>query len=237
MRMSALKNIKYIAFDADDTLWHNESLFTATQEKFKNLLLRFHSEEWIESRRYETEMENLKHFGYGVKGFTLSMIETAVELSEGRVSANEISQIISYAKEMLASPVELLDGIRETVDSLSKTHDLMIVTKGDLFDQESKIARSGIGDLFTHVEIVPRKTKDIYEKFLARQKVSPENFMMVGNSLKSDVIPVAAIGGTGVHIPYQTTWEHEQVPRDEIENHDFIHLEDIRKLPDLFREM
>ncbi len=232
--MIELKRIECIAFDADDTLWHNETLFTETQKKFKSLLLEYHSEEWVDQKLYETEMRNLQHFGYGVKGFTLSMIETAVELSEGRIGGSEISQIISFAKEMLSSPVELLDGIADTIGKLSETHRLMIITKGDLFDQESKIARSGIGELFEHVEVVPRKTTDIYEKILSRQNLSPEKFMMVGNSLKSDVFPVSEIGGNAVHVPYETTWAHEDAGEDEIKKHKFIRLEHIRKLLDLF---
>ena len=232
--MIELKRIECIAFDADDTLWHNETLFTETQKKFKSLLLEYHSEEWVDQKLYETEMRNLQHFGYGVKGFTLSMIETAVELSEGRIGGSEISQIISFAKEMLSSPVELLDGIADTIGKLSETHRLMIITKGDLFDQESKIARSGIGELFEHVEVVPRKTTDIYEKILSRQNLLPEKFMMVGNSLKSDVFPVSEIGGNAVHVPYETTWAHEDAGEDEIKKHKFIRLEHIRKLLDLF---
>jgi putative hydrolase of the HAD superfamily len=146
--MFDLTQIKYIAFDADDTLWHNERLFTETEEKFRKSLRQYHNEAWIDANLYETQLKNLKHFGYGVKGFTLSMIESAIELSQGRVSGDEIAQIISYSKEMLSSPVELLDGIEETISTLSKTHKLMVITKGDLFDQESKIARSGIGDFF-----------------------------------------------------------------------------------------
>jgi putative hydrolase of the HAD superfamily len=224
------KNIKYIAFDADDTLWHNETLFTITQDKFKQLLLEYHTEEWIDQKLYETEMKNLQHFGYGVKGFTLSMIETAIELSEGRIGGGEIQQIIGYSKEMLASPVELLEGVKETILTLSQTYELMVITKGDLFDQESKIARSGIGEYFKHIEVVPRKTTDIYEKILYKQNILSENFMMVGNSLKSDIFPVAAIGGTGVHIPYETTWAHELAEADEIEKYNFINLENISKL-------
>lgn len=231
--MFELRNIKYIAFDADDTLWHNETLFTLTQEKFKHLLLKYHTEEWIDRRLYETEMKNLAHFGYGVKGFTLSMIETAIELSEGRIGGDEIQQIIGFSKEMLASPVELLEGVEESVKNLSQTHELLVITKGDLFDQESKIARSGIGEYFGHIEVVARKTTDVYEKILYKQNILPENFMMVGNSLKSDVFPVTQIGGIGVHIPYQTTWAHELAEAEEIEKHNFIQLEHIRKLMDL----
>ncbi|MEZ5428283.1 MAG: HAD family hydrolase [Pyrinomonadaceae bacterium] len=227
------RKIKFIAFDADDTLWHNESLFTLTQDKFKQLLLPYHTEEWIGQKLYETETRNIEHFGYGVKGFTLSMIETAIELSEGRIGGDEIAQIIGFSKEMLRSPVEVFDGVEETIQRLSQTHRLLIITKGDLFDQESKIARSGLDRYFSHVEVVATKTAETYEKILSRQNIPRENFMMVGNSLKSDVLPVTMLGGTAVHIPYATTWAHEEVGAEELDGHDFIRLEDIRDLTGL----
>lgn len=229
-----LQKIKYIAFDADDTLWHNESLFIDTQERFKKLLLKYHSEEWIGQRLYETEIKNLKHFGYGIKGFTLSMIETAVELSEGRVSGEEISRILKFSKKMIESPVEKLEGVEETIRKLAETHKLLIITKGDLFDQESKIARSGLAEHFTHIEIVSHKVPEVYNQILNKQNISPEDFMMVGNSLKSDVLPVASIGGIGVHIPYQTTWAHEEVGEEEVNGHKFLQVESIGEIPGLF---
>lgn len=231
--MSELQNIKSIAFDADDTLWHNETIFIDTKERFKRLLAEYHTEEWIEQRLIETEIKNLKHFGFGIKGFTLSMIETAIELSEGRVSGDKIERILNFSKKMFESPVEMLEGAEETVKTLAKTHNLLLITKGDLFDQESKIARSGLAEYFSHIEIVSDKTPDVYEQILGKQKIYPENFMMVGNSLKSDVLPVVTIGGTGVYVPYQTTWVHERVEDKEIANHDFIHLEKIRELPNI----
>lgn len=231
--MSELQNIKSIAFDADDTLWHNETIFIDTKERFKRLLAEYHTEEWIEQRLIETEIKNLKHFGFGIKGFTLSMIETAIELSEGRVSGDKIERILNFSKKMFESPVEMLEGAEETVKTLAKTHNLLLITKGDLFDQESKIARSGLAEYFSHIEIVSDKTPDVYEQILGKQKIYPENFMMVGNSLKSDVLPVVTIGGTGVYVPYQTTWVHERVGDEEVANHDFIHLEKIRELPNI----
>src|SRR5215813_9991748 len=137
-----------IAFDADDTLWHNEPLYRGAQRQALEIVAHYHDRDWIERRMYETEIRNLKHFGYGIKGFTLSMIETAIELTEGRISGGEIHAILGYAKAMLAAPVELLDGVRETISQLAGCYQLMLITKGDLFDQESKIARSGLGDYF-----------------------------------------------------------------------------------------
>lgn len=203
--------ITTIAFDADDTLWHNENLYSMTQERFKRLLAPFQDVATIDQRLYATEMRNLAFFGYGIKGFTLSMIETAIEVTDGRIGAHEIRQIIDYARDMLRAPVELLPGVRETIASLSDSYRLMIVTKGDLFDQESKIARSGIADYFQHVEIVSEKTPGAYAAVMSRHGIEPRRFLMVGNSLKSDILPVVEVGGNAVYIPYHLTWDHERV--------------------------
>jgi putative hydrolase of the HAD superfamily len=232
--MSSLKHIEIIAFDADDTLWHNESLFTITQDKYKKLLSKYHSEEWIDQRLFDTETENIQHFGYGVKGFTLSMIETAIELSEGRVTGAEIGQIIRFAKEMLKSPTELLEGVEETIEKLSKTHELMIITKGDLFDQESKIARSGLAEYFSKVEIVKEKDDECYRKILAKYAIDKDKFVMVGNALKSDILPVLRIGAAAVHIPYHTTWAREVVGDDELKDYNFLRLDGMKDLPEIF---
>jgi putative hydrolase of the HAD superfamily len=229
-----MKHIEVIAFDADDTLWHNESLFTITQDKYKKLLSKYHSEEWIESQLFDTETRNIEHFGYGVKGFTLSMIETAVELSEGRITGAEISQIIEFAKEMLKSPIELLEGVEETIETLAKTHELMIITKGDLFDQESKIARSGLADYFSRAEIVKEKDDEVYQKILTKYAIDKNKFAMVGNALKSDILPVLRIGATAIHIPYHTTWAREIVADDELKNYSFPQIRSMHELPGLF---
>ena len=184
----------------------------------KRCFERYHEPSWIEERLDETEMRNIKHFGYGVKGFTLSMIETAVELTEGRVKGNEIKDIVGFAHEMLASPINLLEGVRETVESLHGNYRLMVITKGDLFDQETKIARSGLGDYFDEVEIVSKKTKGVYETVLGRHKVEKFEFVMVGNSLKSDVLPVLELGASAVHVPYETEWFHERVNPEKLED-------------------
>ncbi|MBX7172089.1 MAG: HAD family hydrolase [Pyrinomonadaceae bacterium] len=232
--MSSMKHIEIIAFDADDTLWHNESLFTITQDKYKNLLAKYHDAEWIESQLFDTETRNIEHFGYGVKGFTLSMIETAIELSEGRISGAEIRQIIDFAKEMLKSPIELLDGVAETIEKLSKTHDLMVITKGDLFDQESKIARSGLAHYFSKVEIVKEKDDEVYQKILAKHKINKDKFVMIGNALKSDILPILRIGAAAIHIPYHTTWVREIVADDELKNYNFLQLKGMNGLAELF---
>lgn len=200
-----------IAFDADDTLWHNESVFQATQKQFAVLLSEYHPAEWVNQRLFATEMRNLRHFGYGVKGFILSMIETAIELTEGKVRGEQIREIIEWGHEMLRAPVQLLEGVRDTVEVLARNHRLMLLTKGDLFDQESKLARSGLGELFSDVQIVSEKDAATYRRVIARCAVPPEHFLMVGNSLKSDVLPALEAGAMAIHIPYVVTWEHEHV--------------------------
>lgn len=222
--------IKTIAFDADDTLWHNERIFLNAKEKYKKLLSKYHDMNWIEERLDAAEMRNIKHFGYGIKGFTLSMVETAVELTEGRVKGNEIQEIITYSREMLASPIEILEGVEETIKGLVDDFHLMVITKGDLFDQETKLARSGLGDYFDNVEIVSQKNKEVYRKITNHYQINPKEFVMVGNSLKSDILPVLEIGSNAVHIPYETEWFHEAVNENDLKNKDFVQLEKISEL-------
>jgi putative hydrolase of the HAD superfamily len=219
-----------IALDADDTLWHNEPKFYATQEQFRALLTGYHTPAWIDERLHETEKRNLAHFGYGVKGFVLSMIETAVELTEGRVSGQEVKQIIDLGRSMLTAPVELIDGVREAVEQLSRDYQLALLTKGELFDQETKLARSGLGELFSHVEIVSEKNAVTYLAVMKRRGVEPSRFLMVGNSLRSDVLPVLEAGGAAVHVPYPLTWAHEEVPEDALAGKHFARLPHIREL-------
>ncbi len=231
-----LPQIDLIAFDADDTLWHNEGIFYATHDRFKELLSKYHDEEWISQRLYETEARNILHFGYGVKGFTLSMVETAIQLSEGRISATEIQSLIEIGKEMMNAPVELLDGVRETIETLSESFELMLITKGDLFHQEAKLARSGLGNFFSRIEIVSEKTPGVYERILSRHQLNPRQFVMIGNSLKSDILPVVTLGGIAVHIPYKTEWIHERVQADELEGKEYVELKHISLLPEWVSE-
>jgi putative hydrolase of the HAD superfamily len=231
-----ISEIDVIAFDADDTLWQNEDLFYATHEKFKKLLANYHEAEWIGERLYQTEARNFLHFGYGVKGFTLSMIETAIELSEGRISAGEIQTIIELGREMMHAPIELLDGARETVEQLSQRFELMLITKGDLFHQESKITRSGLKDHFKRIEIVSEKDIGVYQRIAAKHGIRPERFLMIGNSLKSDILPVIAMGGIAVHIPYKTEWVHERVSAEELNGKQYIEVKHISHLVTLFQE-
>jgi putative hydrolase of the HAD superfamily len=232
---SSLKAPQLIAFDADDTLWLNEPIYTDTQKKFNTIIQPFLTSCNPDEILYQTEMRNLKIFGYGIKGFVLSMIETAIEISNGKISSRDIGSIINLGKEMINHPVLVLDGVRETLNDLSQHYKLMIITKGDLFDQESKIARSGLVDKFSHIEIVTRKDSDIYSTILKKYKVTASQFLMVGNSLKSDILPVSDLGGHAVHIPYDTTWQHEEVDVHEIKQPYHV-LENINHLSEYLEE-
>ncbi|MCI0387479.1 MAG: HAD hydrolase-like protein [Acidobacteria bacterium] len=226
-----------IAFDADDTLWHNEPLYRGAQHQVLDIMAHYHDRDWIERQMYETEIRNLVHYGYGIKGFTLSMIETAIELTEGRITGAEIGRIIELTREMFKAPVELLDGVEETIKRLGASHDLMLITKGDLFEQQAKIARSGLADHFSKIEIVPVKISETYQSIAVKHEINPQRFLMIGNSIRSDILPVLEMGGRAVHIPYQTTWEHEVVPEEELAGREFIRLTHIRELPALIDEL
>jgi len=223
--------IRLVAFDADDTLWHNERLFVHVQERFRALLGEYTGGDVIEQRLYETEVANLRHYGYGVKSFTLSMIETAVDLTEGRIRGSDIEAILHLGREMLLAPVDILDGVRNVIIEIGRRHDLMVLTKGDLIDQESKVARSGLGDLFTHVEVVSRKDRATYERVIDQHGLEPSEFVMVGNSLRSDIIPVAEMGAHAIHVPYETTWQHEHVADDDLDGLAFHSVPDLRLVP------
>ena len=206
--------LSVIAFDADDTLWHNERFFQLTQQHFAALLADYAPPEHLGERLLAAERRNLGHYGFGIKGFVLSMIETAIEVTEDRVPASVIREIIAAGQEMLRHPIELLPHARRAVEALAATHRILLITKGDLLDQERKLAQSGLGDLFDGVEIVSDKTAPVYATIFGRRGVAPGAALMVGNSLKSDVLPVLEIGGWGVHVPHELTWvlEDDTVP-------------------------
>jgi len=212
--------IELVAFDGDDTLWHNESIFSMTQERFRELMQPYVGEHDLDERLFATEMRNLRLFGYGVKSFTLSMIETAIELSDASVTADEIASIIHAGRSMLEHPVELLEGAEAAIEAVSARHPVMLITKGDLFDQESKLARSGLGDRFGAVEIVAEKDERAYARILERRGVDPDAFVMVGNSARSDVQPALSLGAYAVHVPYPLTWPHEQIDEGELQAHE-----------------
>ena len=192
-----------MALDADDTLWHNEPLFTSVRDQFCAMLERYQPEGFPDEWLNGVEMRNLQHFGYGVKGFVLSMIETAIEMTGGRLEASDVSRIIAWGRDMLDSPVELLDGVCEVVEELAATYSLILLTKGDLLHQQTKLARSGLGHHFKGIEIVSEKDARVYRQVMIRYAVDPERFVMVGNSLRSDILPVIEAGGHAVYVPYE----------------------------------
>lgn len=201
--------ITTVGLDADDTLWHNETIFRLTHERFADMLSEHGDRETIEARLHETEGRNLRLYGYGIKGFTLSMIETAMELTGGNPPPGVIREILAAGREMLGHPVEPLPGVDEALAALSERYRLVLITKGDLMDQERKLAASGLGDLFVGVEIVSEKTADTYRTVFARHGTGPEEAVMAGNSMKSDVLPAIEAGAFAAHIPYAVTWAHE----------------------------
>jgi putative hydrolase of the HAD superfamily len=226
--------IAAIAFDADDTLWHNETIFEEMHQRLCRLLEGYHPAEQVEAALFSTEMRNLELFGYGVKGFTLSAIETALELTAGRLSGAEVREILEFAREMLSHPVQPLEGVEETLAQLGRRYPLLLITKGDLRDQERKIARSGLARHFNHWEIVSEKNVETYARILERHRIAPEAFVMVGNSLKSDILPVLDLGGHGVYIPYHLLWKAESANAPAGASAARFHpLASIRGLPEL----
>jgi putative hydrolase of the HAD superfamily len=223
--------IRTVAFDGDDTLWHNETHFHFTQTEFRELLQRHVPDADVDARLFATEMANLSLYGYGIKSFTLSMLETAMAVTAGRIPAADLEVILGWGKRMLREPTELLDGVRETLHEVSRHYSILLITKGDLFDQESKLARSGLAELFAGVEILSDKRVESYRTVLTRRGIKPEEFVMVGNSLRSDIVPVVELGGRAVHIPYEVTWAHEEVREDDLPKHGWRRLETIRELP------
>lgn len=222
-----------IGFDADDTLWHNETIFEDVHERYRQMLSHYHDAATVESTLYDTEMRNLDLYGYGVKGFTLSAIETAIKLTDGKISADEINRLLALGREMLAHPVELLPGVAETIERLAPRHRLLLITKGDLRHQERKLLKSGIAEHFRHVEIVSEKDEATYSSILRRHDIKPADFLMVGNSLKSDIFPVIALGGSAVHLPYHLTWKHERTDTIPLADGRFFTLESLHDLPSL----
>ncbi len=220
-----------VGFDGDDTLWHSETRFHVTQREFRELLERHVPDADADARLAEMEMKNLSIYGYGVKSFTLSMIETAIELTRARIPAADLEVILGWGKRMLMEPAELLEGVEATLRRLSGRYDLLLITKGDLFDQEGKLARSGLGDLFLGVEILSEKNVETYRGVFRRRAIKPEEFVMVGNSLRSDIVPVVDLGAHAFHIPYEVTWQHETVPEEELPKHGWRRLSTIRELP------
>jgi putative hydrolase of the HAD superfamily len=233
--MSGNDSIELVALDADDTLWHNEPMYTSARERFCALLSRYEPAGIPDERLHQVEMCNLQHFGYGVKGFVLSMIETAIELTDGRLESGDVRAIIGFGHEMLAAPVTLLEGVRDAVEELAACFPLILLTKGDLLHQETKLASSGLGDHFTGIEIVSEKNVGVYRRVMRRYGVEPRQFVMVGNSLRSDILPVLEAGAHAVYIPYEGTWIHEHVAAEHLRDAAYHEIAAIRELPALLR--
>ena len=206
-----MKNIKVIAFDADDTLWVNEPYFREAENRFSELLEDFLPHHSVQKELFRTEMDNLEIYGYGVKSFMLSMIETIARITDNSADIKLINKAIELGRELLNKPVELLDGVETVLKQLNGDYRLVMATKGDLLDQERKLIKSGLAKHFHHIEIMSNKKKSDYQKLLKHLDCKPENFLMIGNSIKSDVMPVLKLGGYAIHVPYHTTWAYEKV--------------------------
>lgn len=229
--------IETIAFDADDTLWHNETRFRKAETFFKTLLGSHAQDDVIDQTLYRHEIKNIASYGYGAKTFTLSMVEAAIELSERKVTASEVEEIIRIGNEIIHEPLHVFEEVEGVLASLAKDYDLMVITKGDLMEQENKIQRSGLRRYFRYAEIVSEKSSAAYQELLDRYTIPVDTFLMVGNSLKSDVLPVRAIGGQAVHIPYHTTWIHESVSDEVAAASDHRELANLSELPAFVAEM
>jgi putative hydrolase of the HAD superfamily len=234
---SAMPRFQMIGFDADDTLWHNEKLYVAAQSRYRQLMMPYSIPDKTDQELHLTEMRNLDLFGYGIKGFALSMMETAVHLSDGRLSGADVRGILDITRTLLSADVELLDHAAETVSLLADERPLILITKGDLRDQESKIKRSGLAPHFKHVEILSNKRKEDYAALLDRYQLAPSRFVMVGNSLRSDIWPVLELGGNAVYVPHDFTWAHEEAPLPPSDHHGYHAIEHLGLLPGVLERL
>jgi putative hydrolase of the HAD superfamily len=223
-------NIKVIGFDADDTLWVNETYFREAEQEFAKLLSEFETPNKIDQELFKKEIGNLPLYGYGVKAFTLSMVESALELSNYTISNKTIQKILNIGKNMLNAPVELLDGVEEVLEKLSKKYRLILATKGDLLDQERKLEKSGLTSYFHHIEVLSDKQDTNYSKLLNHLDINPSEFLMIGNSLKSDVLPLINIKANAIHVPFHTTWAHELVTEKETNGKQYKTIKTLRDL-------
>jgi putative hydrolase of the HAD superfamily len=231
--------IRLIGFDGDDTLWHSEGYYQSTHEEFERLVGNYVdlADARVHERLLETEKRNIRLFGYGAKGMTLSMIETAIEITGERISAGDLHRLLTLGKQVLQHPVELLPGIREAVTAVAQDYRIVLITKGDLFHQEAKVARSGLADVFHRIEIVSEKDPPTYLRVLAEFDLAPEQFAMIGNSLRSDIEPVVRLGGWGVYMPYHVTWAHEQETDLDTGNRRVIEVARAEELPQAIRAL
>lgn len=229
--------ITTIAFDADDTLWQNETLFHRAQDQLAQILSEWEAPERVRRAIIETEIRNLPIYGYGIKAFTLSMIETALEISHGELSVDKVEEILGLGRSMLDAEVQLLPQVEETLQALSEDYRLMMVTKGDPLDQTSKLSQSGLGSYFSIVEILDHKTPETYQQILEKYHLDVQRFLMIGNSLRSDIAPVLALGGKAVHIPNSTTWELERLDGFDPTQAGFYVIESLSQLPALIEKI
>jgi putative hydrolase of the HAD superfamily len=225
--------IEIIGFDADDTLWDNEILYSQAKDQFQDLVSPYGTPRQVRQRLDEIEERNVRHYGYGIKSFALSMIEAAIEISDGQIEASRLSKLIDIVKEMLRAEVKPLEPVEPTLAVLAQHYPLMLVTKGDFFEQHRKIERSGLAKYFRYIEIVIDKTPDTYRSVLAKYHLEPNRFLMVGNSLRSDILPVLEIGGQAVYIPYAGTWAHEDLDESTRTTMKYIEIEHLGQLPGL----
>lgn len=228
-----LNKIKVIGFDADDTLWENEPYYRETEAKFCDLLKDYLPKEQVNQELFETEIKNLELYGYGIKAFTLSLVETAIRISDAKVPASTIKTIIELGKEQLNKPNHLLDGVSDVLEALMGKYKLIVATKGDLLDQEKKLKKSNLLKYFHHIEIMSDKQMDNYKDLLKHLDIEPHELLMVGNSLKSDIVPILELGGYGVYIPFHVTWQHEYHDEEEIKNDRYYKINSIKELTDL----
>lgn len=224
-----------IGFDADDTLWHSEIFYAEAQAQLRQLLGGYAAPDRIDAALHDTEMRNLPLYGYGIKGFALSMIETALAVSADQLTGREVRQVLDAARHMLSAEVRLLDHAAEVVAQLAQTYPLLLITKGDLFDQERKIERSGLRAYFSQIEILRDKTAEVYAALLDKHHLAPKRFLMVGNSLRSDILPIVELGGRAVHIPYHITWAHEHVEAPNTD--DYVTLDHLGQLPEVIARL
>ena len=230
-----LDKIKVIAFDADDTLWVNEPYFRDTEEAFGALLKEYLPEDEVQTILFSVEMQNLEIYGYGIKGFMLSMVETICKISKNEAKVALVQKTLQLGKAMLNKPVELLDGVEEVLKSLNGDYRLVLATKGDLLDQERKLIKSGLEKHFHHIEVMSDKKLKDYKKLLKHLDCAPENFLMVGNSVKSDILPVLELGANAIHVPFHTTWAHEEVCKESHSN-SYPEVESIAEVYNLLKK-
>jgi len=232
-----MTHIEMIAFDADDTLWHNEYLYREVKRQFARLLSPYMPVEETERRLEQVDVRNLETYGYGIKSFILSLVEAGIEFSNQRIQASEIQQIIDFSRQMLDSEIQLIEQVEDTLVKLSPSHDLMLITKGDLFEQQRKIKRSGLASYFRYSEVVNEKKAENYQNLLDKYALNPQRFLMVGNSLRSDILPVLAVGGLAAYVPYDLTWDHENAVDPPQDSERYFELEHISQVAELVHKL